>query len=295
MYDLNRQKGVALITVLLVVAILSWVVSYFIGKTQQNIELAGLQKDRVMAEIQADSLVDELMFLHYSKQYAQDEKYEGWNYRGQEFEFADGATVKFQDTQGKLSVINLNELIFKRFLFANGFDDREVSRFVDCLADWQDADSLKRLDGEEETYYLELGLPQPRNTKAQSITELKLICGFPEDEHKRAMILKNFNLYSSGAFNPLFADVSLIKAAKLPQDRKQMLMEMARSGRVKEAQRLFGINQSDMSLTTLQLSRDIELQIIVNNNTAQARRNIVFSYNLRYKPRPILQYWRWSE
>lgn len=295
MHKYMGSKGAALISVLLVVSLLTWVITYFIGKTTQQIELAKLQKERVMAEIQADSYVDKILFTHLSKTYLSNELYEKWNYRSIPFQIDEIASITLQDTQGKLSLINLNEKLFTHFLLSNGFKQNEVNRIKDCLADWQDNDDLSRLNGEESEYYQSLNLPPPRNKRIQSMSELSLICGFPSEQSKQNLILNNLLLYSMGSFNPLFASKQLIKGVQLPPDRKRFLNDLVEEGNAALAQKYFGVADSAISAINMQLSNEIELSVKIINGDAVAMRNIVFSQNMRYKPRPILQFWHWSE
>lgn len=295
MHKIKRNQGAALISVLLVVSLLTWVITYFIGKSTQQIELAKLQKERVMAEIQADSIVDRVLFLHFSKSFSYDKKYKEWNYRGVPFQLDKTTIVKLQDTQGKLSLINLNKNLFAHFLLNNGFEQKEVSRITDCLADWQDKDNLSRLDGDETEYYKSQNLTQPRNKTAQSLSELSLVCGFPTGQNKRQLILDNFLLYSMGGFNPLFASKQLIKGVQLPPDRKRLLEDLIDDDNVSLAQEYFGVADPAFSAINMQLSNEIEVTLSTTYGDAVATRNIVFSENIRYKPRPILQFWHWSE
>lgn len=295
MHKYMNSKGAALISVLLVVSLLTWVITYFIGKTTQQIELAKLQKERVMAEIQADSLVDKLLYIHYSKSFMSDDKYKEWNYRGTSFQLDKSTKVTLQDTQGKLSLINLNENLFSHFLLTNGFEQNEVNRIKDCLADWQDKDDLSRMNGEEADYYQSQNLPPPRNERIQSVSELSLICGFPSEKDKRQLILDNLLLYSMGSFNPLFASKQLVKGVQLPPDRKRLLEDLIDDGKLSLAQEYFGVADAAISAMNMQLSKEIELNVTIQNGDAIATRNIVFSQNIRYKPRPILQFWHWSE
>ena len=295
MPNYNFNKGAALISVLLVVSLLTWVITYFIGKTTQQIELAKLQKERVMAEIQADSSVDQMLYAHFSKSYLSNDEYKEWNYRGTPFQIDKSTTVTLQDTQGKLSLINLNENLFTHFLLSNGFKHNEVNRIKDCLADWQDNDDLSRLNGEESEYYQTQNLPLPRNKRIQSMSELSLICGFPSEQSKQQLILNNLLLYSMGSFNPLFASKQLIKGVQLSPDRKRLLNDLVEEGNTALAQKYFGVADSSLSAMNMQLSNEIELSVKVTNGDAVAIRNIVFRQNIRYKPRPILQFWHWSE
>lgn len=291
----KSQNGVALISVLLVVSLLSWVISYFIVKTQEQVELIGLLEDRVFAEIEADSLVDEMIFRHLTQTYKTVDNLSDWNYRGVPINLDANTQISLQDTQGKLSLINLNEKIFKNFLQNNGMENRDVDRLIDCLADWQDKDDFKRLNGDEMNYYSENNLTLPRNDKIQSISEFSLVCGFPKTGMQKQIILDNFLFYIVGAFNPIFASKELLKGAYLSAESKRILEDLIDSKKIERAQQMFSLDSSGLSAMNMQLSKDIQLKVSVRKGAAEARRDVVFSYNIRYKPRPPLQFWHWSE
>ena len=290
----HRISGAALISVLLVVSLLSWVISYFIGLTQQNVRLVGLQQNRVLAEIEADSMVDEIIFLHLTNRYIEEKEYVKWNYRGDWFSLREGVNLRLQDSQGKFSLSGLNKNLFSNFLQQNDFEVTEANRLIDCLDDWQDPDEFKRLNGEESTYYVLQGTRPPRNASIQSLSELTLVCGFPNDVNKQSLIMDNMLLFTSGTINPLFASNEVIKALPMSPALKKVLRSAKEGADSRQASKVIQ-NTNELSAISIAPSKEIEMELIIQRGDSQARRNVVFSYNLRYKPRPVLQFWHWSE
>lgn len=88
--------------------------------------------------------------------------------------------VLLQDLRG---LVNLNIADPRRvqaLLKACGISDAMAPRLADALADYVDADSLKRLNGAEAFDYRAAGLPEPRNAVLLSREELWRVLGWRE-------------------------------------------------------------------------------------------------------------------
>lgn len=288
----RKERGIALISVLVITAILSWILSYFIDKTKDNIELVEHARSRILAEIDADSAVERAMFLHLSGGVS---KTPGGNYYGREFKLSSNVDLSIRDTAGSLSVMDLNESMLKRLLSNAGQSIVQSDSFVDCLLDWQDSDDFKRLNGGESLWYEEQGLPTPRNAKIQSLSEVELTCGFPQEEAVRNLLRDNLLLYTRGDFNPRFASKEVIWATDFADDRKETLSAYVSQGQEDKLKDLFGGSQAGPGITDFQVSNNLLVRVLAHRDGVYAKREVVFSYRLRYKPRPLIQYWHWSE
>ena len=90
-----------------------------------------------------------------------------------------GAGVQLQD---QLGLIGLNSVLgdnLRRLLVSCGAAEREVDALVDALLDYNDSDSLKRLNGGESFEYAAHALPPPRNQLLVSRAELWQVLGWP--------------------------------------------------------------------------------------------------------------------
>ncbi|WP_462159449.1 type II secretion system minor pseudopilin [Pseudoalteromonas sp. GB56] len=288
----RKERGVALISVLVIAAILSWVLSYFIDKTKDNIELVENARSRVLAEIDADSAIDRTMFMHFSGMI---NRAQGGNYYGKAFKLQDDVEVRVRDTAGTLSLMGLNEPMVKSLLINAGQSIMESDSFIDCLLDWQDSDDFKRLNGGESLWYEEQELPLPRNTKIQSLSELEITCGFPKEPSIQELLRENLRLYTSGDFNPRFASKDVILATSLASDKKETLVAFLQQGQEEKASDFLKGNQSGPMMSDFQISNNLIINVQVERHGVYAKREVVFSYRLRYKPRPLIQYWHWSE
>lgn len=289
-----KEGGIALISVLLIFAILSWVMSFFIAQTRHQLQMMELIQQRILAEIEADSKVEELIYLHLTESYKDNDAYGQWNYYGKEVRFSDELTFTFQDTQGKLNINNLNKGVLAKLLNNLELSSLEAQSFIDCIDDWEDADSLKRLNGGERDHYVSnSNLTLPRNDKIQSLSELTLICNFPK--HIEKELYDNIILDGEAGFSPLFASPELILASQLDEQRQEAMLELRNQSKFERIDNLFNHSDGEIGATNYSLSDIIELELKLTKGGAVAYRNVVFSYNLRYKPRPILQYWHWAE
>lgn len=101
-----------------------------------------------------------------------------WNLFGNPIEIEKGVTAKLRDVSGMISPLfdnGLLSLALTRFYKK----PENIQQFIDMLADWQDADDFKRLNGAEAYDYKMAKLPYaPRNFYIQTMDELNLLKGF---------------------------------------------------------------------------------------------------------------------
>lgn len=101
-----------------------------------------------------------------------------WNLYGEPIEFAEGIMVKFRDGAGMLSPLFHSEYL-RKFMEYTCEDSKKTNLFVDTLADWQDIDDFKRLNGAESYDYKMTGYSYaPRNFYIQLSHEVLLLKGF---------------------------------------------------------------------------------------------------------------------
>jgi general secretion pathway protein K len=91
-------------------------------------------------------------------------------------------SVRLVDEGGKIALNRADETLLRR-VFANlGLDEDTQESLTDAILDWRDPDSLVRLHGAEDEYYL--GLPQPytaKNWQFDSVEELLLVRGMTRE------------------------------------------------------------------------------------------------------------------
>jgi general secretion pathway protein K len=101
-----------------------------------------------------------------------------WNLYGNPIEIEKGVTVKLRDASGMISPLFDEGYLY---LALNRFYKKpeKIRQFTDTLADWQDSDDFKHLNGAESFDYKMAKLPySPRNFYIQTLDELNLLLGF---------------------------------------------------------------------------------------------------------------------
>ena len=87
-------------------------------------------------------------------------------------------SVRLMDEGGKIGLNRADETLLRR-VFANlGLDEDTQESLADAILDWRDPDSLVRLHGAEDDYYLALRQPYAtKNAPFDSVEELLLVRG----------------------------------------------------------------------------------------------------------------------
>ncbi|MGH7412439.1 MAG: general secretion pathway protein GspK, partial [Candidatus Methylomirabilis sp.] len=87
--------------------------------------------------------------------------------------------VTVSDEESKIPLNGAGDAILRRLLSNSGVrDERLISVIVDSIQDWRDADTLHRLSGAEDNYYLSLPVPyKAKNGDFETIDELLLVKG----------------------------------------------------------------------------------------------------------------------
>ncbi|MFH1351305.1 MAG: hypothetical protein ABII26_10255 [Pseudomonadota bacterium] len=192
---IKNEKGIALFLVLWVLALLSVIVGEFCFamRTEVNVTrnfkeqteayyigLAGL--NRAIGELIRNEVVRQKSNKSAGKGQENEEEAESrWrmNVDIAPVPFGQGQfEVKIGNESGKININGASEALLKMML--NGFDieDQQKSVIIDSIMDWQDKNSLHRLNGAEDDYYR--SLPEPYECKDgdfDSVEELLMVRG----------------------------------------------------------------------------------------------------------------------
>ncbi|RZI80024.1 MAG: hypothetical protein EOP38_23750 [Rubrivivax sp.] len=88
--------------------------------------------------------------------------------------------ISFQDVRGLVHLGKASARRVTALMRLCGADERQAAELADVLADYQDGDDLKRLQGAETFEYRAKGLPPPRNSPLLSVNELRRLLGMEE-------------------------------------------------------------------------------------------------------------------
>lgn len=180
----KKDKGVALIMVLMIVAIMMVVVTSTVYENKLLIKEAKLQKDSIKKSLIIRTTKAEIIqLLTTTPTWVMGptkkikDKYQlpkDMNFYGTPFDYH-GLSVKIQDLSGLVSLYPFDEDGFILLLKSIGIKSKERNILIDSIKDWQDIDHFKRLNGAEKQDYLNSSLP--RNGTMQVLDEIRLIKG----------------------------------------------------------------------------------------------------------------------
>lgn len=191
-----RQQGVALVSVLLIVAIATVMAVTMVREQQSAIQTARgyLARGQAMQyALGGEELARQILYEDFAEGTGRDHLTEVWANPELQFEFEEGeVNLMITDLQG---LINLNSL-------ADANPGRELSRqrlvnlllavsidqtLVDRVQDWIDEDTGNRPGGAEDFDYLALDPPyRTSNQPLASVTELRLM-GLPPEQSAQLM------------------------------------------------------------------------------------------------------------
>lgn len=204
-----KNKGIALLQVLLITAIISILALYFSITAREQVKLAQLAIDRAEAVVAIRSAQSELFMtllteLRETDLNSPSKTASRWNFYNQAFTVGNNVKVSIQDQSGLFSLRFPESKLLQDIFDQNGVDSTLAPVVTDSLLDWQDADKLTRLNGAEQADYV-LG---PRNSNISLKNEARLVRGMSSDIwHQFANI---FTLYQRGPFNPMTAPKEIL-------------------------------------------------------------------------------------
>jgi len=207
----RRERGVALVLVLWATILLAVVASSFIMERRTEAMIIGTSVSMARAQAAADAGVYRALFDGYRTDNAEDL----WHRDGAPHDWAfDGVPVRVEmrDESAKIDINTASDALLHGLFVSVGVSDEDANNLVDAVADWRDADTLKRLHGAEEADYKAAGLPyRPANAPFQAIQELQLVLGMrPEIYHRIAPSITVFS-HQAGV-NPQLASRDVLLA-----------------------------------------------------------------------------------
>ncbi len=193
--DTNANKGIALMLVLWVLALLSVIVGEFcrttrteIAVTKNFIEDGEAYYMAYAGFNQAIAGLIEEQNKPSSPKDTDDETAEApvWRINAHipEFSYANGGVrIEIENTSGKININQVENRKLLEILFGGSdLDENEIAVIVDSILDWRDKDSLHRLHGAEDDFYQ--SLPEPykcRNGDFLSVNELRWVRGVTDE------------------------------------------------------------------------------------------------------------------
>ncbi len=196
----NDDKGVALLLVIWVLALLSVIVGEFCHAMRTEVNITRNFKEQTQAFYIARAgllkAVSELITLETTPPKTTDTAFLPeeenevsdtikWriNIDIEDIQFGFGMfSVNIGNEAGKININKADRNLLKMMLDGFDLDDQDKDVIVDSILDWKDEDSFHRLNGAEDDYYQ--SLPEPYECKDDffdSVEELLLIKGVTEE------------------------------------------------------------------------------------------------------------------
>lgn len=182
----RRQRGVALILVLMLTAVIAVVVIVMQYKTRAALNLAQQAQQFSQARAKVESAREELIYvltttpvwltgaapMELETQKLPPE----FNISGTVFSWND-VDFRLTDTGGKVALIPFNEYSWRKLLESHGM--KSADPVIDAIKDWIDEDDLTHLYGAESGDYDLPGFP--RNQQPQFEDEFRFVLGMSEE------------------------------------------------------------------------------------------------------------------
>jgi len=217
---ITNNKGSTTILIILIAGVIMTVGLGFNWLVREHIKASMGLKNKAEAILKARSAYDTLIYLMLNGQLAENEmifsgvqdltKLTSIPLNGKEVSLADDLYVKVQDSNGLLSLTNINSQAIER-LIKNVAQVENPSIPVNSLLDWIDSSAFTRINGAGKSYYREQQLPyQTRNYALQYKEEITFVRGVGRDIYTK--IEPYLTMLPSSGFNPNTADDEVLKA-----------------------------------------------------------------------------------
>ncbi|WP_432471305.1 general secretion pathway protein GspK [Amphritea sp. HPY] len=201
--NLRLSRGIALISVLWVVLLLSLMAAAISATSRSSGQLTNNLRHATQAKYAAEAGVQ---WAYWGLDIPADQV--SWLADGSvhEMPLADMLIqVAVEDENGKIDLNSAPDTMLRLLLIAADVDDARADSLADAILDWRDGDDLKRLNGAEDDDYLLAGLDwEAKDAPFESILELRRVLGM--DEQVFSVIRDSVTVYSGKqVVNPLVA------------------------------------------------------------------------------------------
>jgi general secretion pathway protein K len=186
MIRFTDQKGIALIMVLWVLAILMTVALSFSYTTKTGILSTASYKDNIEKSLYAEAGIQRAIAeIFYRRQNLNIEGSGAWRIDGRQYEgeIGDGGyKVSIFNEMGKIDINSAPETVLRNLFLNSGISESDADTIVDSIIDWKDSDDLHRLHGAESDYYQSLPSPyKAKNAPFDTVEELLLVKGVTKE------------------------------------------------------------------------------------------------------------------
>jgi len=175
---MNRSRGIALVSVLWVIALLTIVAGGLSASVRSELRIVSNTAALLQAQFATESGVElAAMNLMYPQALR-------WPADGSIQEVDIGTAklrIAVRDETGKVDLNHAPALLLASLLTNAGFETGQADLLVDAILDWRDGDDFPRLNGAEASDYRIAELNYgPRNAPFETVDELRFVLGMTE-------------------------------------------------------------------------------------------------------------------
>lgn len=271
----RRCAGVALVSVLWLLVLLSMLVLNLSAGSRTELQLAGNLRQAASARHVAEAGIN---WGAWSLMQANSA---GW--------LADGSTrtlvldgigveVALFDEQGKIDLNEADPLLLQGLFESVGLDRKAAEALAAAVVDWRDEDALRTPMGAEREEYAAAGLIGPANTPFEAVAELRGVLGMSEELYR--LVRPALTIDSNKAeVNPLVAPREVLLALpgidpgsidRFIEERRRNYESGARPPTLNGVDERFlapnapGVNYSIVTRTTVSPTVQIKQQLLVH-------------------------------
>jgi general secretion pathway protein K len=190
----RTEKGIALVAVLWVLALLGVIAAAFLRETSIETRLTRNLVENAKAEALADAGVQRAVLGLLDP-----DETRAWRADGTLYQFTLGEGVvwiRLQDEAGKIDLNRAPDQLLLALFRAVGLQVNDAASLVDAIADFRDRDNERRPAGAEDPDYVAAGLPDgAKDAPFEVADELLQVLGVDRDLYER--IAPNLTVYSA--------------------------------------------------------------------------------------------------
>lgn len=236
--SLFLNKGFALPMVIVISLIISVITMTIVFSVREKISLAQELADRSTACLKSSSAYNETLYNILTSTFTPTglkiHKADGsetvWNLFGEPIKFAKGVTIVLRDGAGMLSPL-FHSGYLRKYMEYISQDSKKTGLFLDTLADWQDTDDLKRLNGAESFDYRLNGYTLgPRNFYIQVCREITLLKDF--DPILFEKLMEDMTYWGGSNINYLTMSEKLLRAFLKNDFLVESIIEIRKKGKL---------------------------------------------------------------
>jgi len=285
---LTSQKGVALFQVLLITSIITILAIQFTQTAKNQIAIAKMIVDRTNALMNLKTTESDLLFTLLTQQREssnQNKITKKWNFFNKPFYLENGISIEIQDQYSLLSLYKgMESKKIELLINKVAGDDVNASVVTNSLVDWQDSDSLKRINGAEKSDYPTEGMPS--NLPFQFLNELQFVNGV------NSILLDKLNglvtIRPQSYFNPLNAP-KYILLLTLDSQKVESIIQLRDNGILTKAKFTSLTNISQDEGLFFSTSGLLKVKIYAEVNDVKLNK-LMELYIQPYNSHPLIEY-----